>query len=73
MDEAKYKLILPTLLCNKLVDSYVTLSETLPCANLGNNKALMGSIGIMHNLLTAGHLFAYKKYPTFPRSGHGPQ
>jgi len=49
-----WKLILPTLLHGKLVDSYVTLSETF-CDNLGNvKKALMESVRIP---ITAGQMF----------------
>ena len=56
-DEAKQKLILSTLLCGKLVDSYVTLSETAR-GNLGNiKKALMESVGITHDPLTAEQAF----------------
>jgi len=51
-NEAKQKLIISTLLHGKLVDSYVTLSETA-CGNLGTiKKALMESVGITRDPLT---------------------
>ena len=56
-DEAKQKLILPTLLCGKLVDSYVALDESAH-RTLGNiKKALMESVGIARDPLTAGQAF----------------
>ena len=56
-DEAKQKLILPTLLRGKLVDVYVQLNETAR-ANLGNvKKALMKGVGIARDPLTAGQAF----------------
>ena len=56
-DEAKQKLILPTLLCGKLVDSYVALDESAR-RTLGNiKKALMESVGIARDPLTAGQAF----------------
>ena len=55
-NEAKQKLILPTLL-SKLVYSYVALDE-MACSSLGNiKKALMESMGIARDPLTAGQAF----------------
>ena len=53
-NKAKQKLVLPMLLRDKLVDSYVSLDD-LTHENLGTiKKVLMESVGITHDLLTAG-------------------
>ena len=56
-DEAKQKLIRPTLLRSKLVDAYVLLNETA-CTSLSTiKKALMEGVGISHDPLTTGQAF----------------
>ena len=56
-DAAKQKLILPTLLRGKLVDSYVALNESAHETLVSIKKALMESVGIAHDPLTAGQAF----------------
>ena len=56
-DEAKWKLILPSLLRSKLVDIYVSLDDTAR-GNLEQlKKALMKQAGLVRDPLTAGQLF----------------
>ena len=56
-DEAKRKLILPSLLQGKLVDIYVSLDDTTR-GNLEQlKKALMKQAGLVRDPLTAGQLF----------------
>ena len=56
-DAAKQKLILPTLLRGKLVDSYVALNESARETLVSIKKALMKSVGIARDPLTAGQAF----------------
>ena len=51
------QLILPTLLCGKLVDSYVALNESAHETLVSIKKALMESVGIARDPLTAGQAF----------------
>ena len=63
-DEAKQKLILPTLLRGKLVDAYVLLNETAR-SSLGNiKKALMEGVGISRDPLTTGQAFMSRHQST---------
>jgi len=56
-NEAKQKLILPTLLRGKLVDTYIQLNETTR-ENLGTiKKVLMEAVGITRDPFTAGQAF----------------
>ena len=56
-NEAKQKLILPTLFHGKLLDAYIQLNETAR-ENLGTiKKALMEAVGIVRDPLTAGQAF----------------
>jgi len=55
--EAKKKVILPTLLCGKLVDVYVALDEETRASLLNTKKALMESAGTRRDPLTAGQAF----------------
>ena len=56
-NENKRKVILPTLLCGKLVDIYLTTDEET-CGNLQHlKKALMHQAGLLRDPLTAGQSF----------------
>ena len=56
-DEAKQRLILPTLLRGKLVDAYVLLNDTAR-TSLGNiKKALIKGVGILRDPLITGQAF----------------
>ena len=57
-NEAKQKLILPTLLRGKLVDAYIQLNETA-WENLGT--ALMEAVGIARDPLTTGQAFMTRR------------
>jgi len=56
-NDAKKKLILPTLLRGKLVDVYVAFDDTTRASLPDTKKALMQSAGILRDPLSAGQAF----------------
>ena len=56
-NEAKQKSILPTLLCGKLVDYYIDLSDETKGSLSAVKKAFMERSGLIRDALMAGRLF----------------